>query len=154
MKSKHPLLLATLSFTMAAMLTAFALVRQAIGEGWWKVIPISGLASALVAAFFWKRLVLAKPSPTTFRRLWVGGLVGLVSHPVTWYFLLLGFYLTGARDSFGHRTLNPLVAIPASLTYSFWSLALYGWAAIPFGMAVGLALGIFSRPCKDKSRPG
>lgn len=67
-----------------------------------------------------------------WRGVWVGALVGLLSHPLAWYGSSLYFYLAGEPGA-----LNPLEGLGASLFYTLFSLVLVGWLTVPVGAITG-----------------
>lgn len=137
---RQSLLIATIGFGIAGAVSAASMVWNSGGAGWRGMIAAAGTAAALTGGILWRWLVLSRPVVTRRRAVLVGGLAGLVAHPVAWYLMIVALYVTGARGSLGDRTLTPLEGLWGSLVYSAWSLFLFGWITIPVGAFVGFLL--------------
>ena len=105
------------------------------------MVIAAGAAAFITATLLWKVVFGSGSRAGFFRGAFVGALVGLLSHPLAWYFMLLYFYVSGERASGGERTLDPVPGLWASLVYSLMSWLLVGWITAPVGAAVGGALG-------------
>lgn len=105
----------------------------------------AALASFVVGGLCW-RLLIARPGQTAlWRGLVMGGLTGLLAHPLAWYLLSLIFYAGGVRSSLDEPTLNPLEAIPGSLILAAGSILIVGWLTVPLGMVAGVGFLLLYR---------
>ena len=128
--------LAGLAFASAAFICSLLLVRMATGD-WRIMIYTATLAAFFSGAFFWWLLLARSNRVTLWRGLSAGLLTGLVAHPLAWYFAILYFYVSGARNSLGEAIVNPLVGVWASLVFSLLSWLFFGWLTGPAGALVG-----------------
>jgi hypothetical protein len=108
------------------------------------------VAAFIIATLLW-RVVFARHRRASFY--WgvlLGALVGLASHPLAWYLMILFFYLSGEPASSGEQTLDPVNGLWASLVYSLFSWLLVGWITALVGAAVGGTLGYVAAKLRKK----
>ena len=110
----------------AGAVVAWSVVASAEGAGWEVVVPAAGLAVGVLTAWgcWW---LLGR----SWRRPWLAGLllgivVAVLAHPLTWYLVLVGSWLTGQRGSLGDPTIGPVQAIGMSFLYSLFSILIAG----------------------------
>lgn len=133
-------------FALAALAASFLILSVIIGakDSWQGLIVTSAAAAFIMGALLWKLIFAGRRRPNLLSGAGVGALVGIVSHPLAWYLLMVLFFVTGERGSLGDRTVDPLSAIPASLLFSLASLLAAGWITAPLGALVGGVLGFVS----------
>ena len=132
-------LVAGLFFGILGFACAFAIFQNAQGEGWEAFPECAGVAASLTGFLSWWAL-LARPCAYSLRRgLLAGALVGLLSHPLAWYFAILVNYFSGAMPS-GDEAMDPLQGLLGAVVFSLGSWACVGWLTLPLGMVAGAAL--------------
>ena len=107
-----------------------------------RLFAVTGTSWAL-----WGSFIERRDQYTFLRGLLVGGLIGIVSHYVCWYFETTGyFFITFMTDPQKHKEIiDPLTAIWSSAVMSVYSLLLVGWISTPIAMALGAACGHFGK---------
>ena len=128
--------IAGLAFSLAAFIFSLLLL-SGVGEDWYTMLYAAPLAAFLSGFFGWGILVIVSKRVTLWKGVGAGALIGLIAHPLTWYFAILFFYFSGARSSLGEPTLNPVEGLWASLLYSLLSWLFVGWLTVPIGAAIG-----------------
>lgn len=112
---------------------------------WALLAPASGVASAVLGITLWWWL-LDRPNRWTVRRGVIAGtLTATLSHPLTWYLLMVVTWARGERTSLGEPTLTPLEAIPASAVFSVFSLLVAGFETLVIGGLCGALIVSFHR---------
>jgi len=130
-------LFAALLFGILAFTCAFAILRNAQGEGWAAFPAYAGVAALLTGFASWWA-ILARPSTHTVGRgLGAGALVGFLSHPLAWYFAILVNYISGNQPAAGGESMDPLQGIAGAVVFSLGSLACVGWLTVPLGALAG-----------------
>jgi len=125
-----------LVFGIAGFATATLFTQDSAGEGWEAFRYFAGLASFLVSGFVW--FTLSRGRILGIRRgVAMGALVGLLSHPVTWYLAILYNYFWATRFLQSDKALGPISGMDGSLVFSFWSLLLTGWMTVPVAAGLG-----------------
>lgn len=138
--------LAGLAFALAGFICTYLFLKDALGD--WRVMFYAApLAAFLCGVIGWGMLVVRSRSVRRRRGLWVGALVGLVSHPLAWYGSILYFYLAGEPG-----VLNPLEGVWASLVYTLLSLVFVGWLTVPVGAITGGLLA-YAQAKAGRERP-
>jgi hypothetical protein len=130
---------------------AAGFVWNAVGEGWRWMVPSSGASAFVVGALVWWALIARRSSPRPARGAACGALVGVLSHPIAWYLVLVVHWLGDARSSLGEPPADPFTAVLGAATFSVWSLLLTGWLTVPVATLVGWLLAFRS---KGASRAG
>lgn len=139
-------LLSGIVFGMVGFFCAFLIMRVRVsqippGEGWQYMKYCAAMAAFIVGTLLWRMWVAPQDTASGGRGLWVGALVGLLSHPVAWYLLILFHFFSGESSSLGEKPLDPIQAIWGSLVFSFWSVFLVGFfVTIPLGAVIGFFL--------------
>jgi hypothetical protein len=130
-------------FALAALAASFLVLTVIIKvkDSLQGLIVTATVAAFIVGALLWKLIFSGGRRPNILTGAGVGALVGIVSHPLAWYLLMVWLFVAGGRSSLGDRTVDPLSAIPASLFFSLASLLAVGWATAPVGALVGGVLG-------------
>lgn len=113
----------------------FAFANNAILVAMFVVAPI---ASAMIAIPSWQ--LLLKHRQTYLRAISAGVLIGIASHPIAWYLLILSYWIAGARDSLGASMMNPLEAVAGAIIFALWSILIAGWITVLCGGVTGLLL--------------
>jgi hypothetical protein len=124
-------LLAGLTFALAAFICSYLFLRDAVGD-WQGMLVAAPLAAFFCGMVCWGLFVIRGQKVRFWRGVWVGALVGLLSHPLVWYGSILYFYLVGEP-----RTLNPVEGLGASLVYGLVSLIFIGWLTVPAAAITG-----------------
>lgn len=114
-------------------------------QGWSQMIIATGIAAFLSTFLLWKKLILQHPHPSIWRGALVGALISILSYPISWYLVLLYSFFTGATDSLGEKTVNPLESIAATFIMSFASFVFSGWLTVPIGAIVGIIVTVISK---------
>jgi hypothetical protein len=89
------------------------------------------------------------------RGIGVGGLGGILVHPLVWYALFVEAYLSGRSTVFlGLLVTNPVKDILSALVVAVISLLWAGWITVPIGALVGgiLALLQSKSGCQERWR--
>lgn len=128
--------IAGLAFGLTAFIFSWLLITGAVGD-WQEMLYAAPVAAFLSGVLGWGLLVNTGRRVTLLKGAGAGALIGLISHPLTWYGAILYLYVSGARNSLGEPTLNPLAGVWASLVYSSLSLLFVGWLTVPIGATLG-----------------
>ena len=136
MFTNKPHLVYGLILAPAGVIAGVFLTATSIGEGYWIFILASPPAIFLMGALFWYLLMMRAGGGYAMAVL-VGLLSGTLSHFLCWYILILSNFLLHPQDG-----INPLLALQASLIYSFFSVLFLG--PLTAGWSVVAAL-IFKR---------
>ena len=132
-------LVAGLWFGILGFCCAHVIVRDAQGEGW-EVFPGCAGTAGFVTGFSSWWLILAGPGVHTIARgLSAGAVVGLLSHPFAWYFMIVANYVSGTKPV-GDEALDPLTGLGGAVIFSIGSWACVGWLTLPVGAIAGAAL--------------
>ena len=126
--------LAGLAFGLAAFICSYLFLKDAAGD-WRGMLYAAPLTAFFCGMVCWGIFMARGQKVSFWRGVWVGALVGLLSHPLAWYGSILYFYLAGEP-----HTLNPLEGLWASVVYSLLSLLFVGWLTVPVGAIVGSLL--------------
>ena len=138
-------LLAGGCFALAALPPSFLILALIGVKDEWRGLTVTASAAAFImGALLWGLIFTRWRRPTPWKGVGVGALVGIVSHPLAWYLLMVWFFVMGGRSSPGARTPDPLSAIPASLFLSLASIWAVGWITAPVAGLVGGILGFVS----------
>ncbi len=136
---------------------AFA-ARRAIGEGYGFLPLYAGAAALVTCSVLWWLMVERPGRRSVGAGIAAGALGGLLSHPVCWYFQILGmnigYWVLRSRtfgSSLGEPPVDPLNGLWGAFALSLWSWLLLGWATIPAGAIIG---GVFARFHKALHRRG
>jgi hypothetical protein len=119
--------------------------------------PVFGLLSALISGTaLWQALVARHVTPSLIRGALVGGLTGVIAHPLCWYLMICW---NRASIASGHTSpvagdepLGPLTGIPAAFLLSLASWLIVGWITVPAGAVVGLVNAGLARKASAKER--
>lgn len=109
------------------------------------MVPCSGISAFIVGTLLWGRLVARHPAPRPARGAACGAFVGILSHPIAWYLMLVAYWLRGARSSLGEPTVDPITALAGAAVFSAWSIFLAGWLTVPVAALVGWILALRAR---------
>jgi len=132
-------LVAGVIFGIIAFAYAFAILRNAQGEGWEKFPGCAGVAASLAGVAAWWT-ILARPSTHSIGRgLGAGALVGIISHPLAWYVFILTYYLSGTKDA-----MDPLQALWGAVVFSLFSWCV-AWLTVPLAAGAGAAFALMMK---------
>ncbi len=136
LSSKLPFsLLFALIYTVVGTLIGYYVATDAIGDGY-DYFPISAGLAAFVSAWLLGYIMIGRTNNhSTKQAIKTGIFTGILAHPVSWYFQILGanicYWTTGqCLSSLGEEPANLLEAIVISLGLSLWSLFFMGWATV------------------------
>jgi len=77
--------IAGLAFSLAAFIFSLLLL-SGVGEDWYTMLYAAPLATFLSGVFSWGILVIVSKRVTLWKGVGAGALIGLIAHPLTWYF--------------------------------------------------------------------
>lgn len=145
-------------FTTPSFLFAFAYALVGLGVGIFVTVTAIGdyrffflystLAAFITAYVLWKLMMEKRTHNLKRFALVTGGLSGILSHYVCWYFLYVGanvcYWTTGGcTSSLGDAPANLVVALAGAFALSFWSLLLFGWVTISAGMVLAMVMATY-----------
>ncbi len=134
---------AALVFGLTGAFVAMLVLASAEGGGWMQLTGSAGLAAFLVSLGLWY-LVIKKWSFVNGKRgALIGLIVGIASHPVTWYIHILYLNIIDSRSSLNEPPIGPIDGLYGSLAFTFWSLLLFGWLTAPIAALLGAGIGWF-----------
>ena len=126
-----------------------------VAPGFAPFVIASCLVSAVLGPALWWWAIV-KPGRLSVRRgIGVGGLGGILVHPLVWYALFVEAYLSGRSTVFlGLLVTNPVKDILSALVVAVISLLWAGWITVPIGALVGgiLALLQSKSGCQERWR--
>lgn len=128
------------TFGAAAFITAFVLLRGAIGAGYEALPYLAGVSSFAASRWIWRR---SGPAPSIGAGIGRGVCVAALSHFATLYLALVkAFVLASLGDeaslaSDGSMPPNPVVALAGAGVLGFASLVFFGRVTIPIGALTG-----------------
>lgn len=144
--------------TNSSLLFAFAYALVGLGVGIFVTVTAIGdyrffflfsTASAFITAYLLWTFIMEKRIHKLKRfALVTGGLSGILSHYVCWYFLYVSanvcYWSTGGcTGSLGEAPANLVVAFVGAFALSFWSLLLFGWLTISAGMVIAMVMATY-----------
>jgi hypothetical protein len=127
----------SLAFGIVGFAIVMLLTQNSVGDGWELFKYFAGIASLLVSGLVW--MVLSRDMiPGPMRGAGMGTLVGLLSHPLTWYLASQYNYFLVTRSPQSNEPLGPISGMAGGLVFSFWSLLLTGWITVPVAAGLGV----------------
>ena len=101
-------------------------------------ISSAGIAAFLAPCFIWYIMIERRKRISVSRGITVGVLGAALAHFICWYLFLISSYIEHLYlgDS-TERLVGPLEGILAALTYSLFSLPLFGLLTLPIGGLIG-----------------
>ena len=95
------------------------------------------IAAFLTGTFFWWLLITRTKRITIQKGIWVGMLIGLLSHLFAWYFALLVFYVLTVRNVIGTQIHSLQQYLFIGMINSLTSIFIVGWITVPGGGLIG-----------------
>jgi len=134
-----------LAISAVGLLCAAAIASLAPGRDYVLLPVAAGLAAFITTFTLWWLFVSRPARPSTWRGVVVGGLSGLLAHPVCWYLLICLNYVLASLaitpESVGGPPLDPAEGLGGALILSLYSLFLFGWITVPAGALTGGIVG-------------
>jgi len=126
----------------AGLLIGLWVARQAIATDYAAFPLYATLAALLAGGGLWWLLLARENRYRPLRGVLVGGLAGIVAHPLCWYLAILGqnacYWLWGGcRSSLGEPPVDPLNGLLAAGALALGSLLFFGWLTVPLGALLG-----------------
>ena len=130
---------------------AYFVWQQQLMETQGAFIVSATLGGFVIGSLLWMLFFRKTTTSTITRGITCGGLIGLLAHPVTWYFdiirLNICYNFFQPYCDCTTAPMNLLQGVPGSVVLSYASLFHFGWITISAGMLIG---GLFA---KWQSRP-
>lgn len=135
----------------AGLVVGLWVARQAVASDYALFPLYATLAAALAGGGLWWLLVARRSRYRLPRGAVVGGLAGIVAHPLCWYLAVLGqnacYWLWGGcRSSLNEPPVDPLNGLWAAVLLALGSLFFFGWLTVPLGALVGGLWAAWARP--------
>jgi len=144
MKHPNPSLLFAFAYALVGLGMGIFVTVTAIGD--YRFFFLYSTLAAFITAYVLWKLIMEKRTHA-FKRfaLLTGGLSGILSHYVCWYFLYVSanvcyWSVGGCTDSLGEAPANLVVALLGAFALSFWSLLLFGWVTIIAGIVIAMVM--------------
>ena len=101
-------------------------------------ISSAGIAAFLAPCFIWYIMIERRERISVSRGITVGVLGAALAHFVCWYLFLVSSYIEHLYlGESTEKLVGPLEGILAALTYSLFSLPLFGLLTLPIGGLIG-----------------
>jgi len=101
-------------------------------------ISSAGIAAFLAPCFIWYIMIERRKRISVSRGITVGVLGAALAHFVCWYLFLVSSYIEHLYlGESTEKLVGPLEGILAALTYSLFSLPLFGLLTLPIGGLIG-----------------
>ena len=101
-------------------------------------ISSAGIAAFLAPCFIWYIMIERRERISVSRGITVGVLGAALAHFVCWYMFLVSSYIDHLYlGESTEKLVGPLEGILAALTYSLFSLPLFGLLTLPIGGLIG-----------------
>ena len=101
-------------------------------------ISSAGIAAFLAPCFIWYIMIERRKRISVSRGITVGVLGAALAHFICWYLFLISSYIEHLYlGESTEKLVGPLEGILAALTYSLFSLPLFGLLTLPIGGLIG-----------------